>query len=151
MPMKQMQTDSLYETCRAQIGAGESVWLRITGNSMAPFLVDSRNSVCLAAIKTPVRRGDIILYRRENGSLVLHRVYAVKKEGLFFVGDGQRKTEGPVREDALVARAVSAKRKGIEIGQKDLLWLLFRTVWLWVLPLRKTILAAYRLLRRKKA
>lgn len=142
-----MQTEELIETCLSRIKEGEDVWLRITGNSMTPFLVHARDSVCLSAQRTPVRRGDMVLFARKNGSLVLHRICKVKAEGIFLVGDGQTVIEGPVAPEAILARVNLIKRKGKTLSSSSFWWLFFKTVWLWILPFRPAAIKLYCALR----
>ena len=66
----------------------ESVPLVISGNSMSPFMIHGRDTVYLSRVTKPIRRGDMILYRRRNGAYILHRVYRVKQDTYTLVGDG---------------------------------------------------------------
>ena len=52
---------------------GAELPLVISGGSMLPFLASGRDSVMLKAPDRALRRGDIVIYRRENGAYVLHR------------------------------------------------------------------------------
>ena len=45
----------------------ESIPLIISGNSMLPFLIHGRDTVFLSKIQKPLKKGDIVLYRRLNG------------------------------------------------------------------------------------
>ena len=51
--------------------------LVISGNSMLPFLVHGRDTVYLSKLKRPVKKGDVLLYRRDSGAYILHRVYKI--------------------------------------------------------------------------
>ena len=56
--------------------------LRVTGTSMVPFLLNRRSTVFLVRQQayTP-RVGDIVFFRRlRDGSYVLHRINAIKKD-----------------------------------------------------------------------
>lgn len=143
-----MQPEELIDTCLSRMEAGEELWLRVTGNSMLPFFVHLRDSVCLRPTNGQIRRGDIVLFRRDNGSLILHRVAAVKDKGLFLVGDGQTQREGPISSEYIIARAERAMRKGKQLTPQSFLWIFFKTVWLWILPFRSPALRLYRALRR---
>ena len=56
--------------------AGALVPLRVTGTSMAPFLRDRRDMVYLRSpALLPYREGDILFFRRRDGSWVLHRLW----------------------------------------------------------------------------
>ena len=55
--------------------AGVCIQIHPQGYSMYPFIDPRRDEVVLAGIEdgSALRRGDVVLYRRENGMLVLHR------------------------------------------------------------------------------
>ena len=77
--MKRMiDTETFLAQCRERLNAGETVPLVVTGGSMTPFLVHKRDAVLLSKIDAPVRRGDIILYTRAPGLLILHRACHIK-------------------------------------------------------------------------
>ena len=57
--------------------AGVCIQIHPQGYSMYPFIDPRRDEVVLAGIiedGSALRRGDVVLYRRENGMLVLHRI-----------------------------------------------------------------------------
>lgn len=74
---------------------GEELSMLVTGNSMVPFLLNRRSTVYL--IRDEVYEphvGDIVLFRRVDGTYVLHRVHKIRKDGLLVInGDAQRWTE----------------------------------------------------------
>ena len=57
----------------------QAVPLIISGNSMAPFLAHGRDTVYLSKLTGPLKRGDMILYRRKTGQYILHRIYRVRE------------------------------------------------------------------------
>ena len=99
---------------REAIAAGGSVCVRVKGSSMWPFLVNGRDSVFFEALpKRSLRSGDILLYLRKNGRYVMHRLYAVEKDGsLTFVGDNQNNLEHGIAADQLIAYANRFIRNG---------------------------------------
>ena len=142
--MKRMiDTETFLAQCRERLNAGETVPLVVTGGSMTPFLVHKRDAVLLSKIDAPVRRGDIILYTRAPGLLILHRACHIKPEGVYFAGDAQTRLEGPVAQERMVARAVAATRKGKQIAPGSSWWEFFRGFWRWVRPARPFFMGAY--------
>ena len=81
--------------------AGACIQIHPQGYSMYPFIDPRRDEVVLAGIEdgSALRRGDVVLYRRENGMLVLHRIYKIGQDGLYLLGDHQTAIEGPVRRE----------------------------------------------------
>ena len=68
----------LIEEVLAQGGEFE---LHPRGKSMLPAIREGRDTVMLSRATPPYTRGDLLLYRRTNGTFVLHRVVRVEKDG----------------------------------------------------------------------
>ncbi len=81
--------------------------LMVTGASMSPFLLDRRSMVFLERDRAYVpRRGDIVLFVRADGTLVLHRVVRRLEDGQLRInGDAQRWTE-IIHESQVMAHVV---------------------------------------------
>lgn len=120
--------------------------LTVTGNSMSPFLIHGRDSVWLSRPPRPVRRGDILLYRRENGMYVLHRVYKVTKESYTMLGDAQTEPERGIRAEQVIAVVTRVERKGQCLVPGCFWWFFFEKIWIRVVPLRKGIHGVFSLL-----
>ncbi len=126
----------------------DCVPLVISGSSMAPFLVHRRDTVYLSKIRRPLKRGDMILYRRDNGHYILHRVYRSDSGNYTLVGDAQTELERGIRPDQVLALVSSVRRKGKLLGPGSFWWEFFQRVWIRVIPLRPGILTAYSRLTR---
>lgn len=59
------------------------------GRSMLPLLKEGRDRIVITRFSGCVRRGDVLLYRRADGVLVLHRAMRVLPEGCDCTGDAQ--------------------------------------------------------------
>ena len=82
---------------------GHIVSLTVTGHSMAPFLAHGRDRICLRKPAAPLKRGDMVLFRRRNGVYVMHRVCRADPDGTCcLVGDGQRDVEGPIAPEQVL-------------------------------------------------
>ncbi|MBR1854036.1 MAG: S24/S26 family peptidase [Lachnospiraceae bacterium] len=116
---------------------GKSVQLPIAGYSMYPLLMPERDKVILApADHMPYRRGDVMLYRRDGGILVLHRIWKRKKDGYYMVGDNQKEIEGPLREDQMLGVMTGMIRSGREISCDHVGYRLYSVMWLMLRPIR---------------
>ena len=121
----------------------ESVPLVISGGSMVPFLVHGRDSVYLSKVTAPLKRGDMILYRRDNGRYILHRIWRIEKESYTMVGDAQTVLEPGIRPDQVLARVTSVRRKGKLLRSGSFWWEFFEKVWIRIVPLRRALMSAY--------
>lgn len=123
--------------------------LLISGGSMTPFLIGGRDTVFLSRVEGPVRRGDMLLYLRDGGGYVLHRVYRVTETGYTMLGDAQTVTEPGIRPDQVIARVTRVQRKGVVLQPGDFRWDFFAKTWIRIPSLRKFILGVYSVIRRK--
>lgn len=131
--------------------AGTAMPLEITGSSMTPFLAPGRDRVLLSPVEGTLARGDIALFQRRSGALVLHRVAACRPEGYYFIGDDQTQLEGPIAPEQLRAVARQAVRKSKRQGPGCFWWWFFRRVWLWLRPVRPALRRLYGALRPRRA
>lgn len=121
----------------------ETVPLVISGGSMTPFLVHGRDTVYLSKVKTPLKKGDMILYRRDNGTYILHRICSVDGETYTLVGDAQTLLEPGVRRDQVLATVKAVCRKGKILRSGCFWWDFFERVWIRMIPLRPAVMAVY--------
>ena len=137
-----MDNGELFASVMAVLGSGGTVNLPVNGWSMRPFLMPGRDSVVLSPPGERVRRGDVVLHRRDDGKYILHRICRVKPNAFYSVGDAEAKPiEGPLRFDQIKALAVAANRKGRHIDfAKSVGWRLFTFLWLLLRPFRPCIM-----------
>lgn len=117
----------------------EALPFQISGNSMAPFLIHQRDTVYLSRLKRTVKKGDIVLYQRDNGAYVLHRVVKTEKDHVAMIGDGQFVIETGIRFDQIIAIVTSVQRKGKTLKPGDFWWDFFEKCWIHMIPFRKGI------------
>ncbi len=127
---------------------GHGVELSPQGYSMHPFLTPGRDRVILETPSGPLRRGQVALYRRDSGLLVLHRVVKINRQGIYFVGDNQWEVEGPLRPEQVIGVMRGFVRKGIAYGEENLLYRAYSRLWLALRPLRPIFFSLARLRRR---
>ena len=126
------------------IDEGATVPLYISGSSMNPFLISRRDIVWLSSCTdADLKVGKIILYKRVNGSLVLHRIVKLLPKGRFVVrGDAQIWTE-EIDEEQIIAVVTDIQRKGIKRSVDSTYWNIVDTLWKLLTPLRSIIMRAW--------
>ena len=112
------------------IEMGQTVRLTPFGFSMYPLLVGGRDSLLLKKIKGKLKRGDICLYRRDNGIYVTHTVYKTDDKGTYFLGESQQDIEGPLRDDQILAVAEAFIRRDKEYSCDGSLYRFLHEIWL---------------------
>ena len=63
------------------------------GESMLPMIRSGIDSIVLEPINRKIKRYDCLMFRRDNGKYVMHRVLRVKKDGYKMCGDNQWRAE----------------------------------------------------------
>ncbi|MEE0950594.1 MAG: peptidase S41 [Paludibacteraceae bacterium] len=117
-----------------------------SGNSMRPFIEGEKDSVVLAPLNKPPRKGDILLARvhiADRMTYVLHRVLRMEEneqETIFVLqGDGNLQGEEKcVKEDIIGI----VKRIEYPSGKRKICSSAF--LWQCLLPIRKYLLKIYR-------
>ena len=119
---------------------GGSMPLIVTGDSMNPFMKDGRDTVWLEACKTSdYKRGKILLFRREDGKVVLHRVKKVLPGDILVMnGDAQYWCE-EIKKEQVLAVVTFIERDGKKTSCNSLtykikieLWQIFKPVSLLI-------------------
>lgn len=104
IPVRIVDNQEYMKVVRSILEEGKEVPLVVTGNSMMPFLIDRRDQVLIKRIERPLKKGDIAFFQRENGQYIMHRIHFMRKDDrtgenqFYFIGDGQKNIEGPIKE-----------------------------------------------------
>lgn len=123
--------------------------LPVSGSSMSPFLVSGRDTVIISKPKESFKCGNIVLFRRNNGQYIMHRIHHIDKNGgLYLIGDGERKVEGPICEEQVLGIIHKVIRKNRLIESKDLSWLFFERIWIRIIPFRPIAHSIYKIVKR---
>ena len=127
----------LVDVMQLQLRKGGVTTLTVTGNSMHPTFRHRRDSVLL--VMEQPKKNDVILYKRDNGDYVLHRI--VKMGSVYTCcGDNQWQPE-PVRPSQVVAVMNRFVRKGKTYTADHLGYRAWVWFWVGVFPVRRPILA----------
>lgn len=149
MEVRTVDTAALLEEYRELLNTVEVLPLRVSGNSMAPFLRHGEDTVFLTAVKRPLKVGDIALYQRRSGGYVLHRICAVEQDGTYaMVGDGQKTVEHGVRREQIFALVCRAERRGTTQEPGCFWWEFFEKFWARAVKLRPLLWRMYGLARK---
>ena len=141
--------EALVDDLLAAMQETQAVPLVISGSSMVPFLVHGRDTVYLSKLERTPKRGDMIFYRRDNGTYILHRVFRPGENACDMVGDAQTGIEKGIRRDQMLAIVTAARRKGKLQKPGCFWWEFFGKVWIRLVWLRPVLVRFYGLFRRK--
>ncbi len=116
---------------------GSAVKLKPQGYSMYPLFIPGRDEAVIEAYPIDqLHRGDVILYRRDHGILVLHRICRITADGFYLVGDNQTEIEGPLRPDQIRGKMTDVVRNGKSFSVSHPLYRMLSSIWLFLRPIR---------------
>lgn len=119
---------------------GNTIQIKLKGHSMYPLFVQGRDDVIVApADPKKLKRGDVVLYRRDKSILVLHRIWKRKGDGFYLVGDNEKTVEGPLRPDQMKGVMIGGVRKGRKFSVKNPMYRLLSGIWLVMRPVRPVV------------
>lgn len=146
--MKVVDTYEYVSVLKELVEEGKEVSMLIAGSSMAPFLCHQRDRIIFKKPDRELKRGDMVFYQRKSGQYVMHRIYKVKPEGYYMVGDAQTEIEGPLQREQIFALVTKVKRKGQLMEPGDFWWEFFEKVWIRIIPMRPWIVKHYGLISK---
>lgn len=130
---------------------GNTIKLKPQGYSMYPLFYPGRDEAIIEPVDpSDLRRGDVALYRRRQSILVLHRIWKIREQKFYMVGDNQSEIEGPLDPDQFLGRLCGFVRNGHTISIKNPLYRILSSLWLRMLPVRPVVYRTTRRLRQIK-
>lgn len=127
--------EELVPLLQLQLQTSGSAMLNVTGGSMMPMLYSRRDSVKLAPAQNLKGKGQLILYRRDSGVYVLHRILRQRKGVYICCGDNQFYTE-KIRPDQVLAVVTDFTRKGKPHSVEEKSYQLYVRLWCGFHPVR---------------
>ena len=115
----------------------------ITGTSMLPLLKEGRDLVELESCSQErLKKGNVVLYKKNDGTLVLHRIIKTENGEFFTVlGDHQFKNAERVNKNQIIAVACGFFIKGRYVNEKTRWYRMYKKIWLSSLTVRRCFLA----------
>ena len=108
----EMTLAEMWPVMEEQIKAGKIVKFTPGGNSMLPLIRPGVDSVLIKKAPDKLKKYDLPLYRRKNGSFVLHRVVRVRNDVYDMRGDNQNWIETGVSREQILAVAIGMYKNG---------------------------------------
>lgn len=127
------------------LNEGHSVTLLLRGYSMRPFLEDKRDKALLVKA-TEIKKGMPVLAETNLGHYVLHRIIEISGNDVVLRGDGNIGIEHCKLSD-IKGEAIGFYRKGKKKLDmtSDWKWKVYSLIWTRLLPIRRYLLAAYKI------
>lgn len=134
------KTDKEKIDIEALLEQGRIIQIRPHGGSMYPMFRPERDEAVIGKADIDrLRRGDVVLYRRENSILVLHRIWARRRDGFYMTGDNQTEVEGPLRPEQIKGKLLAFIRNGRRISVDNPCYVMVSRLWMAARPLRAVV------------
>ena len=131
--------------------SGNGVRLSPQGTSMWPTILPGRDKVEIQPVDGhQIHRGDIVLYQRPSGMLVLHRAMKLHDGSVWFCGDNQFEVEGPLPASRVLGVMSARIRNGKRIETSSLQWRAWSAAWHAALPVRRIVRALHSKQRQRR-
>lgn len=134
---KEVQLDELMPVIIEKLEAGGEVHISSSGNSMYPLFRHRKDTVCLK--KGSIKKYDMILYKRDDGKYVLHRIVGIKNNCYVLRGDHQLYNEYPIRDNQVIAKVISFCRNNKQVNCHNIWYQIYVFVWVHTMTLRKIV------------
>ncbi len=94
------------------------------GKSMLPLIIEGSTKVAVSPVSCPLKKYDIILYKRADGQFVLHRIVKAKNEVYTLCGDNQVVYEHNITKDMVIGIVTAINTDGKNINSNNLWYLI---------------------------
>lgn len=133
------------------LASGTTIKIKPQGYSMYPLFVPGRDEACIERTDfSSLKRGDVILYRRDKSILVLHRIWKITNNSFYMVGDNQTEIEGPLRADQVRGKLTAFVHNGKFVNVKNPIYRFTSSLWLFLRPLRPCFWKLMSFLRKRQ-
>lgn len=139
-----VQNTLIFSEVANLVSEGGSVTLKTKGNSMLPFIRGGQDSVILVK-SDEIKLYDIVLAEVSNNHYVLHRVIDINGNQLTLMGDGNLKGCEKCSTENVIAIAVEVVGNGKRYYCRNEQHIREAKIWKKLLPLRRFLLAIYKL------
>lgn len=109
--------------------SGGQFTIHPNGTSMLPLIHPGRDSVSLAAVPEKLKNGDIVLYLRDSGEYVLHRIISISSGTYTMCGDNQLSLEQGISRSQIIAVAAGMVINGKSVTDRSLIYKLYCLLW----------------------
>lgn len=110
---------------------------RNTGTSMLPLLKQGRDFFIVEKVNNrPLRKYDVVLYKRKPDTYVLHRIIKIKNEKYVIMGDNCINKEYGITDNDIIAVMTGFIRKGRQHSTSEFFYKLYSVCRCAFSPLR---------------
>ena len=120
----------------AHEGIDIPIQITLNGHSMEPFIKYQKDTVTIIPINKNIKCGDIVLFQRNDGQYVVHRVFKIKESKVQTLGDGCLSPDAWIYRSNIVGKIIKIKKNKITVNTDTSLSRCFGIVWMKLLFIR---------------
>lgn len=136
--MRLIDNRAAFSNARDILKEGESLSIRVKGQSMLPFFQSGSMIVIRPIKEEDFRRGSVVLAETKRGDFVVHRILRVEGDMVTLLGDGNiYGTESMPRRMVYGTVDCSSLHRALAL------------IWMWMRPIRRYPLAILSRICRK--
>ncbi len=106
--MEKIKLQNAYEALKTN----NEVEVLTQGKSMEPLFKEHRDIAVISRAEKPLKKGDVVLYSRDNKSFILHRIVKIKGDSLIIRGDNNLNFERDIKKEDIIGVLSALYRKG---------------------------------------
>ncbi len=114
--MEKVKLQNAYEALKSK----NEVEVLTQGKSMEPLFKEHRDIAVISRVEKPFKKGDVVLYSRDNKSFILHRIVKIKDNSLIIKGDNNLNFERDIKKEDIIGILTALYRKGRYMTAKDI-------------------------------
>ncbi len=121
------------------------------GTSMQPLLVSGKCKVCIEKVNGKINKKDVVLYKRSDGTYILHRVKKVYKNTFTMWGDNHTGLEYGVNISQILGVAVGFYKGDKYVDfKKSFKYKLYKFFWCNFVFVRKVVFKLKKVFKKDK-
>jgi hypothetical protein len=132
---RELPLEKMMPIITEHLNNGCDVVISPKGISMLPMLRQGKDTVTLSPVKNKLKKYDIPLYKRDDGSYILHRIVAIEN-GYVMVGDNQFTYEKGIKQEQIIAVVSAFTRAGKTYSVNGFFYGLYCRFWHYSRPVR---------------
>ena len=131
----------------AQVGARVPVSFVIDGDSMRPLMRKGKDTVTAVPVYRKLKKGDIVVFARNDGAYICHRIWRIKGEFLVTIGDACYGFDTPMHISQVWGIVTKKEKNGKETRLDSAASRIYGKLWMslrWLRIIRRDIKRFFR-------
>ncbi len=142
-----LPTNEIKGTLADVISCGGYIPICVSGYSMRPLLRHKKDTVWIKKCsEAELKRGRIVLYRRSDGRLFLHRIRKVEKSGRLLINGDAHTHCDSIRTSQVLGAVSEIERNGKKLPYDCFSLKCYEKLWYFTRPFRPLFLRILHLL-----